>query len=311
MKKNKIIFFLILTFIHFISNEDNFNIRIKGIEPASGPTTGETRVIVRLDNFNADLIDDYPHPNCRFGSVSNTVNATYVKCTPNPRKIGEREPLPSEKTEICIQCENSRPHNEDIIPFTVSLLGDFTDTLNSIPFRFYIQPKITWIYPRYGPKDGNTKVEVFGEGFLNFDQNLRCGFGSREVKAIYVNDHYLICYSPPSSIVQKKLPFSISFNNQQNTEDNIPYVYYEYPQVYRLEPNRGPDTGGTLVRIRGQNFNPLVALDDMTNHNDTFCKFGDLSLSLATVISSTEIECTSPPSFETREVPVEISLNNR
>ena len=315
MKKNKPTFIFFLIFFSFlkqsISSEENLNIRIKGIEPASGPTTGETRVIVRLDNFNADLIDDYPHPNCRFGSVSNTVNATYVKCTPNPRKIGEREPLPSEKTEICIQCENSRPHNEDIIPFTVSLLGDFTDTLNSIPYRFYIQPKITWIYPRYGPKDGNTKVEVFGEGFLNFDQNLRCGFGSREVKAIYVNDHYLICYSPPSSIVQKKLPFSISFNNQQNTEDNIPYVYYEYPQVYRLEPNRGPDTGGTLVRIRGQNFNPLVALDDMSNHNDTFCKFGDLSLSVATVISSTEIECTSPPSFETREVPVEISLNNR
>ena len=292
-------------------SDNHEDIRILGIEPNSGPETGETRVLVRLQNFNIDLIDDYPHPNCRFGSTKFTVNATYVKCSPKPRKVGEKEPTPEEKTEVCIQCENTKPHQEDIIPFTVSLLGDFTDTLNSVPFRFYVEPTITWIYPRYGPKDGGTLVEVYGENFLNYDQNLRCAFGSREVKAKYVSDNYITCISPPSAVVQKKLPFSISFNNQQNSRQDIPFVYYEYPQVYRLEPNRGPDTGGTVVRIRGQNFNPMVEIPDMNNYNDTFCRFGNLSLTNGKVISSTEMECVSPPSWEAREVPVEISLNNR
>ena len=287
------------------------DIRIMGIEPNSGPETGETRVLVRLQNFNKDLIPTYPHPSCRFGSIKYTVNATYVKCAPNPRKVGEKEPTPEQRTEVCIQCGNTIPHKEDIIPFTVSLLGDFTDTLNSVPFRFYIEPKITWIYPRYGPKDGGTFIEVYGENFLNYDQNLRCAFGSREVKAKYISDNYLTCISPPSDVVQKKLPFSISFNNQQNSKQDIPFVYYEYPQVFRLEPNRGPDTGGTVVRIRGQNFNPMIEIPEMSNHNDTFCKFGNLSLTSGKVISSTEMECVSPPSFEEREVPVEISLNNR
>lgn len=87
------------------------------------------------------------------------------------------------------------PPNEqvEIIPFTVSLLGDFTDCENSVPFRYYKEVSISYIYPRYGPKDGGTMVEVFGENFLNFDQNLRCAFGSNEVKAFFVNDHYLIC----------------------------------------------------------------------------------------------------------------------
>lgn len=120
----------------------------------------------------------------------------------------------------------------------------------------------------------------------------------------------MICYSPKSDVVQKELPFSISLNNQQNTKQSIDYIYYEWPQVFRLEPNKGPDTGGTVVSIRGQNFDPTIDLS-FNNYNDTFCKFGNLSLSQAEVISSTEIKCTSPPSYEEREVPVEITLNNR
>lgn len=120
----------------------------------------------------------------------------------------------------------------------------------------------------------------------------------------------MICYSPPSAVVQKELPFSVSLNNQQNTKQNIDYVYFEFPQVYRLEPNKGPDTGGTVVHIRGQNFDPMHDLS-WKNYNDTFCKFGNLSLTNAEVVSSTEMICTSPPSYEDRYVPVEITLNNR
>ncbi|MFM7854226.1 MAG: hypothetical protein ACKO96_20455 [Flammeovirgaceae bacterium] len=34
---------------------------------------------------------------------------------------------------------------------------------------------------------------MHGENFLNFDQNLRCGFGTSEVKAYYVSPNYIIC----------------------------------------------------------------------------------------------------------------------
>ena len=106
------------------------------------------------------------------------------------------------------------------------------------------------------------------------------------------------------------MPFSISLNNQQNTKQDISYIYFDWAQVASLSPNKGPDTGGTVVRIRGQNFNPSNRTN-FHNYNDTFCRFGNLSLEVAQVVSSTEIICTSPPSFELREVPVEITLNNR
>ena len=305
---------LIITILVTLSNyslaEDE--ISIQGIEPNGGLTSGETRVLVRLKNFNTDLISTYPHPGCRFGSVQYTVPGTYTKCTPRPRKPGERQPSTIEKTEICIQCEDSPKHSDDIVPFTVSLLGDFTDSLNSIPYRYYDEPKILYISPRSGPKDGNTKVDVYGEGFLNFDQNLRCGFGSKEVKGIFINSNHIQCISPFSSIVQRKIPFSISLNNQQNTNEDIPYVYYENPTIYRIEPtNRGPDSGGTVIRLRGANFNPFKELQDLKLENVTYCNFETLGIRPAKIYSSTEIECITPPSYEKQKVIVEITLNNQ
>lgn len=91
-------------------------------------------------------------------------------------------------------CETSPSHDEaDIIPFTVTFTGDFTDSVNSLPFRYYKEPLVHWIYPRYGSKDGGTMVEVYGEDFINFDQNIRCGFGSAETQGYYVNENFIIC----------------------------------------------------------------------------------------------------------------------
>ena len=69
-----------------------------------------------------------------------TVEATWVKCTDAPRGVGEKE-IDSQieiRNFTCIQCEFSpSTSREDIVPLTVSLLGDFTDIKNSIPFRYY------------------------------------------------------------------------------------------------------------------------------------------------------------------------------
>lgn len=66
------------------------------------------------------------------------VDATWVKCMNKPRGIGDIEVKISERNFTCIQCEFSpSTTKEDIVPLTVSLLGDFTDIKNSVPFRYY------------------------------------------------------------------------------------------------------------------------------------------------------------------------------
>jgi hypothetical protein len=67
-----------------------FIIEVDSIEPEGGPTTGNTRVLVRGGPF-ADLIYLFPKPKCKFGKNDMTVDATYVLCTTSPTAIEATE----------------------------------------------------------------------------------------------------------------------------------------------------------------------------------------------------------------------------
>jgi len=170
----------------------------------------------------------YPKPKCKFGRHDKIVSATYVSCSENPLKMEDVEGKHSSRMSWCLQCEDSPVFDAPgIIPLSVSLTGDFSDSNDSEPFRYYPPTILTSIYPRYGPKDGNTFVEVWGENFLNFDENLKCNFGSKSVTAHFINSNYITCRSPSSDVVDKPIPFTVSLNKQQNSRvKNIVFWYY-------------------------------------------------------------------------------------
>jgi len=112
-------------------------IEVASIEPEGGPTSGDTRVLVRGGPFN-DMRLIYHWPKCRFGRKDMVVDATYVPCATAPTNVLNREPRKQDKTDWCLQCDNSLPYDKaQIVPFTVSLTGDFLDAGNSVPFRYY------------------------------------------------------------------------------------------------------------------------------------------------------------------------------
>ncbi len=107
------------------------------IEPEGGPITGDTRVLVRGGPFGR-LSAIFPKPKCRFGKSDRTVAANYVTCSTSPRRPGEAEARKRQKNDTCLQCDNSpEVENPEIIPFTISLTGDFSDAANSVPYRYY------------------------------------------------------------------------------------------------------------------------------------------------------------------------------
>lgn len=67
-----------------------FKVSVDSIEPEGGPTTGNTRVLVRGGPFK-DLQILYPKPKCKFGRYDMIVDATYVLCTTSPTLTEERE----------------------------------------------------------------------------------------------------------------------------------------------------------------------------------------------------------------------------
>jgi hypothetical protein len=88
------------------------------------------------------------------------------------------------------------------------------------------------------------------------------------------------------------------------------YWYYSFPAINELIPDRGPDTGGTKILLKGRNFRPFYDLG-IDNSNDTFCMFENLGKVPAIIVSPTKMTCLSPPSYVLRSSIVEVTLNNQ
>ena len=87
--------------------------------------------------------------------------------------------------------------------------------MNCVKYTYYPATRIYAFNPRYGPKDGETTVKVWGANFLDLPGSTpRCGFGTKAVPAKIYNSTYMECESPTSDVVEKPIPFTISLNNQ-------------------------------------------------------------------------------------------------
>lgn len=194
----------------------------------------------------------------------------------------------------------------------MSLTGDFTDCDTRLDFEYFPPTVITKIWPRYGPKDGDTPVKVWGQHFKDFgDENTLCGFGTRTTKATVFNDTYIECKSPPSDVVAKPIPFTISLNKQQNSRDTLFFWYYNFPQIQSLTPDRGPEDGGTVITLEGREFYPFKDyLDEIDNSIDTWCAFPELKKRVHAIVhNSTLATCVAPPSDQHPHTKVELTLN--
>jgi hypothetical protein len=191
-----------------------YALQILSIQPKAGPITGRTRVLVRFDNLGP-FVDAYPKPQCKFGSNKMIVDAAYVKCSKKEQGFYAREKQGAALDSTCVQCEASPAKDyAEVVSFTVSLTGNFDDAASSLPYRYYNKLKVYALNPRYGPKDGDTVVQVWGENFLDLGDDFRCNFGTKSTKAHYFNQNYLWCRSPSSDVVERGMPFSVSLNRQ-------------------------------------------------------------------------------------------------
>ena len=186
---------------------------LDSITPRAGPTYGETNVLVRAKRIGQYVLA-YEKPKCKFGTNDKVVDATYVKCSVTPGSFFSSDSK-ADKSSTCIQCEAAPPvANEGIINFSVSLTGKFDDADSSLPYRYYNRAEVHAIYPRYGPKDGGTVVQVWGKNFLDLGDDFMCNFGTRATKANFMSSNYMWCRAAFSDVVTFAMPFSVSINRQ-------------------------------------------------------------------------------------------------
>lgn len=76
----------------------------------------------------------------------------------------------------------------------------------------------------------------------------------------------------------------------------MPYFWYKAPKLYDITPKYGPTDGGTKVHLFGTDFQTTKKMQ---------CIFDGVYVN-ATVISSQEVECISPP-HKTGTIPVKVT----
>ncbi|XP_043572172.1 plexin-A2 [Chiloscyllium plagiosum] len=149
-------------------------------------------------------------------------------------------------------------------------------------------PRITKVTPMSGPQEGGTQVTIHGVNlgldFLDIANNVRVA----GVQCIPLLDGYVIAEQQlPSSLLKAMI-------------ESVSTTYWEKPSLEDLKPNRGPESGGTMVTITGRylgagsNVNVLFG-------NQT-CEFYRRSVS--------EVVCVSAPSLHgTGPVRVSVSVD--
>jgi hypothetical protein len=123
-----------------------------------------------------------------------------------------------------------------------------------------LTPVISTITPNSGPVTGNTRVEIFGQGFQAPVQVL---FGTAEARVISVEYGHIQVETPagrdtsPGGSDVVTGPVNVTVRNiasQTSSSMSDGFHYKSDVQVIAVGPTQGPSTGGTQIEIIGHGF---------------------------------------------------------
>ncbi len=121
--------------------------------------------------------------------------------------------------------------------------------------------------------------------------------GLGKVPCTIVNSTKAYLESPPSYVLRSAI-VELTLNNQQYTDDNVPFYYYRPPYLFDVQPREGPTAGGNIVTAIGSNFRDT---------GNSTCKFGE-TIVPAVYISTSELQCVAPPTDHPGYVPLAVSM---
>ena len=181
-------------------------------------------------------------------------------------------------------CNIKSATDRETIPVSVTVNGVEFAT-SSFDFYYYYDCTITSISPSTGPISGGTTIVVTGTNFLA-STLLSCRFGESTItSAIYLNSTSIQCLTPVSALGAKSFDVTVSNNGKDFSECNVSFKYINEVKVTSIYPVYGSISGGTNVTVLGYGF------EVDTQYT---CQFGMKQKVLATVVSKTEMRCTSP-----------------
>jgi len=127
---------------------------------------------------------------------------------------------------------------------------DFTLFAGMFIYRPISDVVITSITPTNGKQAGGDVSSITGRGFL---PGATVTIGGNPAEDVRVVEPTLITFTIPPGVEGRK---DVVVTNPDGQEWQLygGYTYNPFPEIETVEPNRGPVTGGTKLRIRGNHF---------------------------------------------------------
>lgn len=106
------------------------------------------------------------------------------------------------------------------------------------------------------------------------------------------------CLSPPNAQKISNVPFKLTINNQNYTDEEKIFTFFNPPSVVDVGPLVGPVKGGTVVNFYGSAF----------DKKKITCSFGIYNVT-GKFISKSQIQCVAPNYLEPGLVKLKISYD--
>jgi hypothetical protein len=233
---------------------------IAKLDPAAGPATGGTTVIITGSGF----VDVTGATGVKFGTVnatSYTVNST--------EKITAVAPAGTAGTSVDVIVTNN--------------IGQSGTNILENKYS-YGAPTITKINPSGGPEAGGTSITITGTGFTGVSA---VKFGTVAAKSFLVSSPTTMTAVAPVGTAGTTVEIYVTTPAGTNPATGTANDYsYGSPTVTGLNPAAGPTAGNNTVVITGTNFAGLTAPEQV--------KFGTKNALSYTVNSSTQISAVAP-----------------
>jgi hypothetical protein len=172
------------------------------------------------------------------------------------------------------------PAGNGTVDVTVRTPNGTSATSPADQFSYVPAPSVAKLEPTEGPRAGGTSVTVTG---ANFTEASAVTFGSTAAASFKANSDTSITAVSPNGTGSVDVTVTTPGGTSPVSEaDKFSYVPAP-PMVTKVEPNAGPQAGGTSVTITGTNLTGATAV-----------RFGAASATSFKVTSATSISATSP-----------------
>ena len=227
---------------------------VSSLEPATGPTTGATPVLITGGNFaEASAVS--------FGSTKAT---SYEVLSPG--EIRAVSPAQSSGT----------------VTVTVTTPKGTSGVSSGSQYTYGVAPTLTSIEPREGPQQGGTVVTITGTALADASE---VKFGGVNAESFGVqSSSTIVAVAPPGTgtvAITVKTPYGVT---APGSASQFTYVTTGVPpEVKKLSAKKGPASGGTELTITGENFTYATAVS-----------FGQVPAASFKILSQSEISAVSP-----------------